>query len=81
MPECRLCQESDVELLIDFGHQPVVRHLISTQHQRYPKFGFEVGVCPRCTLIQLLNPVSSEFLYKNFTFSSWKKSTARIAVN
>ncbi len=72
MSECRLCQESEVDCLIDFGLQPVVRHLLGSPDETYPKFPFEVGACPRCGLIQILNPIPSEHLYGNYHFSGWK---------
>ena len=73
MRECRLCHKQKVELLIDFGKQPIVHNFLETPNQFYEKFPFTLGVCLNCGLLQLMDCIAPEILYQNyFTISSWK---------
>ena len=73
MKKCRLCKETQVELLIDFGKQPIVHHLLNNKDDDYDEYPFELGFCSNCSLAQLLYPISPNLLYKDyFTISAWK---------
>ena len=73
MNNCRLCNHNQVELLIDFGNQPIVHHLLKYKDQNYDVFPLELGFCANCSFLQLLKPISPEILYENyFTISAWK---------
>ena len=76
MKKCRLCKETKVELLIDFGKQPIVHHLLKNKDDDYDEYPFELGFCSKCLLIQLMNPILPSILYENyFTVSSWKNQS------
>jgi 2-polyprenyl-3-methyl-5-hydroxy-6-metoxy-1,4-benzoquinol methylase len=71
--KCRLCQSGSVDLHLDFGRQPIVHHLMDRLDQPYQTFPFNVGYCPTCGFMQLIDNLKPETLYKNyFTVSSWK---------
>jgi hypothetical protein len=71
--KCRLCCENNVELLIDFGQQPIVHHLLSDKEESYLQYPFQLGYCSNCSFVQLLCPISGDVLYENyFSVSSWK---------
>tara|TARA_B100000315_G_C14569981_1_gene584985 strand:+ start:714 stop:1889 length:1176 start_codon:yes stop_codon:yes gene_type:complete len=71
--KCRLCDKENVELLINFGEQPIVHHLLKRRDETYDEFPFQLGYCPNCSFLQLLQPISAEILYENyFTISAWK---------
>ena len=73
MNPCRLCCENKVELLIDFGQQPIVHHLLSDKEEAYLQYPFQLGYCSNCSFVQLLCPISGDVLYENyFSVSSWK---------
>lgn len=70
---CRLCGSSTVELLIDFGRQPIVHHLKRAADAVVPTYPFTLGHCATCDFLQLTNPIAPEILYENyFTISGWK---------
>ena len=73
MNECRLCHKQEVELLIDFGKQPIVHNLLEAQNLSYEKYPFKLGVCSSCGFLQLTDCIAPEILYENyFTVSGWK---------
>jgi len=70
---CRLCEHDHVDVLIDFGQQPIVHNLLSSSHENYLKYPFQLGYCKNCGFLQILNPIDPQILYQNyFTVSSWK---------
>ena len=70
---CRLCGSSTVELLIDFGEQPIVHHLKRSAEEPVKGYPFTLGHCASCDFLQLTNPIAPEILYENYlTFSQWK---------
>ena len=71
--KCRLCRLGSVDLHLDFGKQPIVHDLLDRSDQSYRTFPFNVGYCPSCGFMQLIDNIPPEALYKNyFTVSSWK---------
>ena len=73
MNNCRLCDDKKIELLIDFGYQPVVHHLLNRNDDEHDVYPFQLGTCTKCSLTQLLQPISPQLLYENyFTISAWK---------
>lgn len=73
MSKCRLCGHNQIELLIDFGNQPIVHHLLKSKDEDYDVYPFQLGFCANCSFLQLLQPISPEILYGNyFTISAWK---------
>ena len=71
--QCRICNGESVELLLDFGKQPIVHHLQYEPNVEVPLYPFELGVCTECLFLQLLQPIDPDILYQNyFTLSSWK---------
>ena len=70
---CRLCRGNSVEVVIDFGAQPVVHQLISDKSIEYSEYDRAVGLCRTCGFVQLMFPISADILYQDyFTLSSWK---------
>jgi len=70
---CRLCENDTVELLIDFGEQPIVHNLLKTCDEKYSKYPFRLGHCATCGFMQIMECIDPNILYQNyFTISSWK---------
>ena len=70
---CRSCRGSSVEVVIDFGTQPVVHKLISDKSIEYSEYDRAVGLCRKCGFVQLISPIFADILYQDyFTLSSWK---------
>lgn len=73
MMNCRLCENDTVELLLDFGMQPIVHAFIKAPDENYMRYPFRLGYCNACSFIQLMESISPNILYKNyFTVSAWK---------
>lgn len=71
--KCRLCRLGSVDLHFDFGKQPIIHDLLDRPDQPYRTFPFNVGYCPSCGFMQLIDNIPPEALYENyFTVSSWK---------
>jgi len=71
--KCRLCEDENFQLLIDFGLQPIVHHLLDSKEQLYKTYPFKLGNCHTCGFLQLVDHIPGEVLYQNyFTISSWK---------
>ncbi len=64
--DCRLCNNNNVELLLDFGDQPIVHHLLKNQNDSYDVFPFKLGVCNSCGFLQLMECISPTILYDNY---------------
>lgn len=68
MTICRLCKESETELVINFGRHPISRF---TSSEVYP---IELMWCKNCGFLQLDKYIAPEVLYSNqqINLSSWK---------
>ena len=70
---CRVCENNTIELLIDFGMQPIIHHLTEKQDQKYDSYPFRLGYCTTCNFMGIMEYISPETLYANyFTPSGWK---------
>lgn len=65
---CRSCQ-AYVDLLLDFGDQPVVNNL-KNNTDIVPKFSFRLGGCTNCGLVQILDPIDPSEFYTNYANAS-----------
>ncbi len=69
---CRACRGTDLRSVIDLGPLPLAggflanRDAIAKEHL-YP---LEVHSCASCGLVQVLNPVDTEILFQDYSFSS-----------
>ena len=71
---CRGCGRAEMEMIIDFGLQPVAHRVQSSPDADEVRFGFALAVCRQCALVQVPSPIPPAELYTgfNFNFSSWK---------
>ncbi|MEO1122854.1 MAG: class I SAM-dependent methyltransferase [Cyanobacteria bacterium J06639_16] len=70
---CRLCGYDTVEILIDFGSQPIVHNLLKAPEDQAKRYPFRLGNCQTCGFLQITEPIDPDILYENyFTISSWK---------
>lgn len=72
---CRVCN-SPVIKFFSLGEIPLVNSFLKKQEIPYEKkFDLSIGFCPNCYLVQLINTVSPEELFRNYIyFSSTSKS-------
>ncbi|NBJ97511.1 methyltransferase domain-containing protein [bacterium 1xD8-48] len=76
MKTCRCCGKKELQLLIDFGMQPVAHRLLDSKEQE-DDFTHPLCLyyCENCGFVQIDNPIAPEQLYTqyNYCFSGWKK--------
>lgn len=73
-PTCRLCDSTNIEPVIDFGQQPIVHNLLRSKFEKSTLYPFELVACRVCGLMQILDFIEPEILYRNyFTLSGWKR--------
>lgn len=71
---CRACGDSSFERLIELPLRPVAHRLSITTSEEVKKYCVDLYLCKACGLIQIIDPINPELLYKdfNYNFSSWK---------
>lgn len=67
---CRMCDSNEFEEVINLGSHPLVNSLISQDDldKQEPVFPLVVEQCARCRLVQLVNIISAEEIYKNVDY-------------
>ncbi len=72
---CRNCNSSLIQFF-SLGEIPLVNSFLKKEKIPYEKkYDLSVGFCPKCYLVQLINTVSPEKLFRNYIyFSSTSKS-------
>jgi len=62
---CRSCGQQNLETVLDLGHTPLADRLLTTEQlqQPEPTFPLEVGFCPDCGLMQILETVPPSVLF------------------
>ncbi|OGT38004.1 MAG: hypothetical protein A3F11_03270 [Gammaproteobacteria bacterium RIFCSPHIGHO2_12_FULL_37_14] len=70
---CYVCQHSSVEMLLDFGSQPLSNRFLSSPDQEEFLHPLLLGYCHSCGLIQLINPVSCEEAVPRFDWIRYQE--------
>jgi SAM-dependent methyltransferase len=75
---CRACDHKQLLPVLDLGLMPPSDGLLSKELLEQPeqKFPLDVGFCPECSLVQILETVPPEFLFgeRYLYFSSFSKA-------
>lgn len=68
--KCRICSGKNLELVLDLGEQPPANSFIdqSELNSPEPKFPLRLFWCHDCFLVQLLDIVDKEYLFKNYLY-------------
>ena len=70
---CRVCENNTLELLIDFGMQPIINKLSEDKDYKHSNYPFKLGHCASCNFLGLMEFIEPDVLYENhLTPSSWK---------
>lgn len=69
---CRLCESSNLELVIPLGDSPVSEKYLSKENlsEKQDKVPLDLYFCLECTHVQLLAIVDPDFLWSDFTFKT-----------
>ena len=81
-PYCHVCGGSDLRQVLSLGHTPLANSLLRTDEldEPEPTFPLDLVFCPNCTLVQLLESVPPERLFREyFYFSSFSDTMLRHA--
>ena len=84
--QCRSCEASNGELILDYGEQPLANNLLRPEdlEKSEPRFPLRLAVCTECWLLQLTDlipPVQlfSEYVYFSSYSDVWVKHAADCA--
>lgn len=73
MTRCNLCLQATVEVLLDFGDQPIAHRYLATPDELEYTHPMRLGFCHSCGLSQMVDPVPPSQLYTQYNWlSSWK---------
>lgn len=69
---CRACQCNHLELIIDLGFQPLAGNFLKTinEFKKEKFYPLTIYCCTSCGLIQLLDVIPSDILFKEYFFST-----------
>ncbi len=68
--KCRICSSQNLELILDLGEQPPSNAFIKKEDlEKYEdKFPLRLYLCKECYLLQLLDIVNKEILFKEYLY-------------
>ena len=71
-PTCRSCGKGGLQTLLDLGRTPLANSLLEAGQldQPQPTFPLELAFCPHCTLVQILETVPPEQLFRDYLYFS-----------
>ena len=82
MISCRSCGGNDVKLILSLGRTPLANALLTTSQLSEPEetFPLDLIFCSQCTLVQIIETVSPEKLFREYFYlSSFSDTTLRHA--
>ncbi|GEM_PF-32520 len=67
---CRICGSGELTEFLDLGEMPLPNAFLKSKQEKKTekKFPLRVGFCLRCTLVQLLDIVDPELMFKNYVY-------------
>ncbi|MBI5357161.1 methyltransferase domain-containing protein [Candidatus Collierbacteria bacterium] len=67
---CRICGSKELVEFLDLGEMPLPNAFLKSKQEKKTekKFPLRVGFCPRCTLVQLLDIVDPELMFRNYVY-------------
>jgi SAM-dependent methyltransferase len=75
---CRICGSTDLVLLIDYGFMPLAGGFAdSADSSAFAVFPLRLFRCPRCTLMQVLDVVNPDMVFRNYSYASSTTQTLR----
>jgi C-methyltransferase C-terminal domain/Putative zinc binding domain/Methyltransferase domain len=71
-PVCRSCGAGGLELILSLGRSPLANALLSAEQldRPEPAYPLELAFCPHCTLVQILETVPPEQLFRDYLYFS-----------
>ena len=68
--KCRICSSTNLNMILDLGEQPPANSFVDHNELNSPehKFPLRLFWCTDCYLVQLLDIVDKEYLFKNYFY-------------
>ena len=68
--KCRICSSTNLTMILDLGEQPPANSFVDQNELNFsePKFPLRLFWCTDCYLVQLLDIVDKEYLFKNYFY-------------
>lgn len=79
---CRSCGYVKLQSVLSLGHTPLANALLTEQQLEHPEetYPLELVFCPQCSLVQLMESVAPEKLFREYVyFSSFSETMLRHA--
>jgi hypothetical protein len=70
---CKICKTSPVEILSDFGPQPLCNRFVVDPNEIEFRYPLVLGQCKACGLIQLTDPVPSDEIIPRFEWLKYNE--------
>ncbi len=69
---CRSCGRAGLRTILDMGHTPLANALLNADQLGRPEqtYPLELAFCPHCTLVQILETVPPEELFRDYVYFS-----------
>jgi len=75
---CKFCSSADLTLIIDFGNVALAGAFLKPdQFAEEEKYPLQICFCNNCFLLQIINSVSPEILFRNYFYYSSAIATLR----
>ncbi len=74
---CRISDSETLEPILDLGSQPLANALLAAPETPEKTFPLQIGFCPESGLVQLLDTINKEILFKNYFWVSGTAETTR----
>jgi SAM-dependent methyltransferase len=77
MVGCRSCGATPLESVLDLGTTPLANALLAVDElgEPEPRFPLELGICSACSLVQILETVPPERMFRNYPYFSSTSET------
>jgi SAM-dependent methyltransferase len=77
-PVCRSCAGGGLEPILSLGHTPLANALLAAEQLDQPEetYPLDLAFCPHCALVQLLQTVPPEKLFRDYRYFSSFADTA-----
>ncbi len=74
---CRACDGTDLPRFLSLGPTPLANAFLHSpaEFSREPSYPLDVYFCPRCSLVQLLDVIDPEVLFRNYIYVTGTSDT------
>jgi SAM-dependent methyltransferase len=75
--DCRGCGSTDLERFLELGPTPLANGFLKNAGQAETQYPLDVYLCRRCSLVQLLDVIDAEALFRDYIYVSGTSATMR----